>query len=206
MGRIRSSWRQSRIQRYLTCYVQQCHLVDTQTSCAVIRVFLPGGGDKTHFMCLLLVHGICSATDKFRLMTIKLLYAVSDKADRVKSKVFLMLLVNVWQQNTFNNHQNSGCVCRQNILKWSIHLTLNSNIINYSIRLCGLSLNLHWESTKYWWRSGMTRGYVQRWLWTALMSPQTCNTFKLYRWRLVFSHLDQIILWIFQLFLLDGSV
>lgn len=85
----------------------------TQTSCAVIRVFLPGGGDKTRFRCLLLVHRICSASDKFLLMTIKLLYAFSDKADRVKSEIFppfLKLLINVRQQNTFNNHQNSGCV------------------------------------------------------------------------------------------------
>lgn len=71
------SRRQSRIQRYLTCYVQQRHLVETQRH---RPLFLPAGGDRTHFICLQLVHRICSAGNKFRLMTIKLLYASSDKS------------------------------------------------------------------------------------------------------------------------------
>lgn len=51
-------------------------------------LFLPGGGDKVHFMCLQLVLRICSASDKFRLMTIKLLYAFSDKQTVLKVKYF----------------------------------------------------------------------------------------------------------------------
>lgn len=43
---------------------------------------------------------------------------------------------------THSTITKTQAVCRQNTLKWSIHLTLNSNIINCSIRLCGLSLNL----------------------------------------------------------------
>lgn len=39
-------------------------------------------------LCLQLVHTICSASDKFRFMTVKLLYFFSDKADVLKVKYF----------------------------------------------------------------------------------------------------------------------
>lgn len=146
IGRIRSSWRQSRIQRYLTCYVQQRHLVDTdQLRSEQCPLFLPGGGDKAHFMCLQLVHRICSASDKFHLMTIKLLYAFSDKQAVWKENIFPIFSVTYQWQTTKHIQQspklclNSKTVCRQNIFKRSIQFTSNSNIVNYSISLCGLA-------------------------------------------------------------------
>lgn len=105
--------------------------------------FLPGGGGKTHFMCLQRVHRICSARDKFRLMTIKLLFAFSDKRDHVKSKIFpFYCYLSISDNKKHSTITKTQTVCRENILKQSIHLTSNSNIVTYSNRLCGLWRNL----------------------------------------------------------------
>lgn len=64
MGRSRSS----RIQRYLSCYVQQHHLVDAEPSCAVSSFLCFSQEGETKHISR--VQRICSDSDKFHFKTI----------------------------------------------------------------------------------------------------------------------------------------